>query len=475
MRDSKIISVLKTLSPGEFKDFGRFVNSPFFNRLRNVVKLYVTLKKYYPEFSNKNLTEENIYSKIFPTEKFDYWKMKNLISDLMALAEEYLAFTKYKSDKFNKTKYFLESLDLKHLDMLFEIKYAEAEKKIHSRYIEEENYFFKKYQLELLRGNHQFQKKDFASENRLQIITDNFIKYTLLRILKMYTFMINENIAYLMQSKEMVLINEIIGHIKQYEYNDTPSIRIYYLILMIVMEDAEAEKYYFELKKIKIKHKGYFDKEESYNINICIANYCTKKVLTGEKKFLSEYFEAIKDSIFDDPWGNPEIISHFRFMNAVITGIKLGEIIWAESFIRDFQGKLQHDYRSETVGLTTAMVFFAKEKYGQALEVLTRINFDDCHHKMHLRNLTLQIYFELSHFEPALSIIDSYRHFLSREKSISELYRVYNVNFVKYFNELLNLKIGIKEISADELLFKVNKSPEFANKDWVVEKLKKLI
>lgn len=474
MHDSKIIVILKTLTPKEFKDFGRFVHSPFFNRLRNVTKFYEVLKKYYPEFSNKNLSEENIYNQIFHSEKFDYWKMKNLISDLMALAEEYLAYTKYRTDNFNRTKYFLEALDIKHLDRIFENKFNEAEKIIHTNYIEGENYYYNKYQLELLAGNHQFTKKDFSSENRLQIITDNFIKFSLLRILKMYTYMINEDAAYTMKNKELVLINEVINHIKEYTYSDTPAIRIYFLILMITMDDTEAEKYYFELKDIKLKNKNHFEAEELYNINICIANFCTKMVLQGSKRFLSEYFEAVKDSIFNDPWGNPDIITHFRFMNAVITGIKLNETKWVENFIRDFQNKLQPEYRDETVSLTTAMLLFAKGKYEQSLVELTKINFDDCHHKMHLRNLTLQIYFELNHFEAAISIIDSYRHFLTREKSISELYRNYNMNFVKYFNEILKLKIGIKIMHADELLYEVNKSPEFANKDWIMEKLKRL-
>jgi flagellar biosynthesis regulator FlbT len=474
MHNSKIIAILKTLTPKEFRDFGRFVHSPFFNRLRNVVKLYEVLKKYYPEFSNRNLSEGSIYMKIFPSEKFDYWKMKNLISDLMALAEEYLAYTKYRTDNFNRTKYFLESLHTRHLDKMFENKFNEAGKIIKTDYIEGENDYFRKYQLELLAGNHEFDKRDFSSENRLQIITDNFIKFSLLRILKMYIYMINENVVYRVENKELVLINEIINHIKEFKYHDTPAIRIYFLILMIIMDDEEAEKYYFELKDIKIKYKNNLETDELYNINICIANFCTKKVLLGAKRFLSEYFEAIKDSIFHDPWGNPDIITHFRFMNAVITGIKLGEIKWVESFIRDFQNKLQPEYRDETVGLTTAMLLFANNNYEKALAELTKINFDDCHHKMHLRNLTLQIYFELNHFEPALSIIDSYRHFLTREKSISELYRNYNVNFIKYFNELLKLKIGIKEMSADDLLYDVNKSPEFANKDWILEKLREL-
>lgn len=474
MRDSKLIAILRTFSKKEFKDFGRFVYSPFFNRLNNVIKLFDVLKAQYPEFSSQTLTDEKLFESVFPSEKFDYSKFKNLVSDLMGLAEQYLAYIRYDADIFGRNKYLLDELHSRNLDKLFEKNYKETEKSIQTNSVKGEEYYRMNYQLQLLLGTHQFTRKDFSSENRLQIISDNFINYSLIRILKLYTYMINEEIAFKSGKEKLILINEIINHIKEYSYNDVPAVRIYFLILMLTKYGSEAKEYYFELKDIKIRNKGSLLNEELIDIDICLVNFCTRMVLQGSRDFLKEYFELLKESIYDSKGQKTGSVSHFRFMNAVITGLKLGEISWVENFIREFKDALQPEHKDETLGLTMGMVHFSKDEYNEALDQLKKINFDDCHHKMHLRNLTLQIYYELNYYEPAISILDSYKHFLSRERSISEIYKNYNVNFVKYYEQMLKTKMKSVDTPADELLHDVKKSDEFANKDWVLGKLKEI-
>lgn len=46
--------------------------------------------KFYPAFSHKTLEEETVFKKLFPGEEYEYQKIKNLISDLLNLAYNYL-------------------------------------------------------------------------------------------------------------------------------------------------------------------------------------------------------------------------------------------------------------------------------------------------------------------------------------------------------------------------------------------------
>lgn len=472
MTNSKLILLLRTLSKKEFREFEKFVNSPYFNRLTSVKALFQVLKHHYPGFGSAELTEQNISKLVFGKEDFDYWKFKNLISDMLAAAEEFLAYKRFSGDEFNKKRYLLEELHAKNLDKAFEKNFKEARKLLDTDFVQSEDYYYKSYELELLMGTHQFERNDFSSENRLGVITDNFINYFLLRILKLYTYMVNEEIVFRSGNEKLVLINEIINHIKEYSYKDTPAVRIYFLILMLTMHGGEVEEYYFELKDIKLNNAKNLFPEELSDIEVCLVNYCTRMVLEGKDKFLREYFELLKTSIHEnEAAGVPQPVSHFRFMNAAITGLKLGELKWVEDFISSHKDSLQPEYRSETVSLTTAMLLFSRKHFESALEELRKINFDDCHHKMHLRNLTLQIYYELEYFEPAISIIDSYKHFLSREKTVSELYRSYNANYVKYFAEALKIRMGVSELDAGELIHLINKEKEFANKKWILEKM----
>ena len=64
MTNSKLIQLIRTFSKDEFKTFGKFVRSPFFYKDKAVIKLYDSLKSFYPEFDNDGLTKQQIAKKI---------------------------------------------------------------------------------------------------------------------------------------------------------------------------------------------------------------------------------------------------------------------------------------------------------------------------------------------------------------------------------------------------------------------------
>jgi hypothetical protein len=52
MKNSKLASLLSKLSQKEFKEFGKFVKSSYFNTNSNIIKLYDLIAKYFPDFNN---------------------------------------------------------------------------------------------------------------------------------------------------------------------------------------------------------------------------------------------------------------------------------------------------------------------------------------------------------------------------------------------------------------------------------------
>ncbi len=53
MKESKLIKILKSLSPVELNDFGEFVCSPYFNKSEKLITLYQFLKRHYPDFKDE--------------------------------------------------------------------------------------------------------------------------------------------------------------------------------------------------------------------------------------------------------------------------------------------------------------------------------------------------------------------------------------------------------------------------------------
>ncbi|MEO8665374.1 MAG: hypothetical protein ABI462_07745 [Ignavibacteria bacterium] len=122
MLKSKAIDILKTLSRDEFKRFGYFAESPYFNRNNSLIRLAGELREFYPSFDSGKMTEEYLYKKVFGN-KYSYSSMKNLMSEMLTLCENFLI-----ADRVNKvdnlgprnTIDLLEELRERHLDKLFE-------------------------------------------------------------------------------------------------------------------------------------------------------------------------------------------------------------------------------------------------------------------------------------------------------------------------------------------------------------------
>ena len=66
MENSKLISILRCLNSKQIKQFADFVRSPYFNKKEEVVKLYETLSRYYPQFDAAAVDKERIFAATFP-------------------------------------------------------------------------------------------------------------------------------------------------------------------------------------------------------------------------------------------------------------------------------------------------------------------------------------------------------------------------------------------------------------------------
>ena len=61
---SNIIQLLSIFSKEEMKEFEKFVKSPFHNNRAEVTRFFDSIKKFYPDFNQKEFTKENIFLRI---------------------------------------------------------------------------------------------------------------------------------------------------------------------------------------------------------------------------------------------------------------------------------------------------------------------------------------------------------------------------------------------------------------------------
>ncbi|MDQ3020291.1 MAG: hypothetical protein M3R36_06945 [Bacteroidota bacterium] len=105
------------------------------------------------------------------------------------------------------------------------------------------------------------------------------------------------------------------------------------------------------------------------------------------------------------------------FRNIIYAAVVLKKFNWAENFVKGHLNKLMPDYRDEVYHFAYSMIYFEKREFSKALDEISKVRYDFFVFKFDVRLYTLKIYYEMNSFESAISLIDTFTHFLSNNKS----------------------------------------------------------
>src|SRR4030095_1577494 len=119
MKDSKLVYIFKSFTAEEMKSFQKFIISPYFSKERDINSLFGIIKKNYPSFDSDELERENMFAKLFPGEEFSETKLKNMISVLSGLAEDFLVHNSLKLDPIFSQKILAKEYLERNNDKLF--------------------------------------------------------------------------------------------------------------------------------------------------------------------------------------------------------------------------------------------------------------------------------------------------------------------------------------------------------------------
>jgi hypothetical protein len=330
MQETLLIKFLKTLNHLEIRQFRDFVNSPVFNKNKKIAELFEIHFKFYPEFTSEELSEQNLFKKIFGNEKFNYSKIKILISDLFGLGKEFLAFRIYKKDQNAKEKNLLFALRERNLDKAFEQAHKLADTRLENIKAKDEKYFLHKIDLEFELMAFHVPKKPNVNFPYLQKKLDLFLEYSAIVLLKIYNIMLHENHQNSFQF-DMKMFDNLMIYLQSIEKMDNPTLEIYYYI--IVLEKTADEKYFYILKDLKKKYKDKLTPFDNYMLYLHLDNYCATAYNEHSRTdLLGEQFLLVKENLLFELVGKGKIL-YPDFLNEVKKAVRVNEFEWAEEYI----------------------------------------------------------------------------------------------------------------------------------------------
>ena len=103
MRGSKLLQLLKSFSEEEGKRFEKFLASPYFNNSNKLYRFFKLLSYHGPLYESDKLNKKILYSKLHGKQPYNDHTMRELMSDLLKLANEFVVLKDFKATKQART------------------------------------------------------------------------------------------------------------------------------------------------------------------------------------------------------------------------------------------------------------------------------------------------------------------------------------------------------------------------------------
>ncbi len=480
MHGSKLIKTLKTLSAKEMRQFGEFVHSPLHNKHIKLRSLVDMLQQSYPSFMQKNLAKEAVYAEIFPGQPYNEHKVTDLMSYLVKLLEDFLAFAYYNEDELLKKQSLLKAFREKGMDKQF-VRTREAAEALQKKNIyRDEHFFYYQYLFEREADYFFIRHERRKQDESLQRKVDNLDLFYLSAKLKSICEMINrKNIV--AGEFEFSMLDELLDYVKRNmdKFENVPAISIYYQVI-VTLSTPEGEDHFQHLKQLLAEHSNKFTRQEASAMYGYAQNYCVKCVNNGNLRFLEELFGLYKLQIEQDIFEG-QYVSQWHYKNIVSAALRVGEYDWTAGFIEKFRHKIVPEHRENAYTYNLASYYYGSNNYDKALQLLQSVEFTDVYYHLGAKSMLLKMYYDLDEEESLFSLMDAFKIYLRRNKLISDYQRKVHSNLVRYTKKAFRLKIrmliqprSVKENDIQALKQQIEMNKEITSLDWLLKRVEEL-
>lgn len=487
MENSKLITILRTLTKEEFRDFEKFIESPYFTRGRDCAPLFKALKNCYPEFTGSRVSKKAVYEKMFPGKKYGDKKSESILSTLSSemykLGLEFLTYSEMAKDDIQKRLFLLKSLRNKNLQKEFkkELSKAGSEDPLSRGSTES---FLENYRINSVYGEYAWDRGDTGGlYDALLKRTESALAFALISA---YKFMDTKDTARHFNIKtgrtfadivlESLDSEKMLAELKINNESLYPYIYANHLVYMMNKEPQNHD-HYNKLKKTLESNREKFGHSEIYMLYQALETYLMVDLeisqhIDAAREIFDTYKSALElgvHKVSPDSYLEPTV-----FRNIFTAARDVNELEWAEEFINKYSRELPEEFAEGMKDYAMANLHFTKGEFEKALSRIVNINYDYPLHKIDAKVLQFKIYYELGNIEQAYNMLDTTRHYLNADIDINVLIKERNSNFIKHASELLKVKTGSPK-DAGFILEKIKSDKSVESKAWLVDKMEELI
>lgn len=479
----KALRILASLNKEEFDRFEKFVHSPFFNRSKDIIRLFNLIKKFYPDFNHSKLVYEKLYMKLYPGKVYNEGTIRNLFSNFGGIAEKFLAYVNY-DDSFEYGYKIINETNSRYLDKDFLKNY----KKYFERNEINEDALYKKnlnkYFIESEMWHYTQRLNIDFSKSAINSVRESLFTFFLNEFLLAQACQVNVTSWYKGQEEynivdtffEFADVESIVNRMEKSKSPYYEDIKLmYYLNRAAQNKDGKFNDNFEAAYKIFNEQINGMNKQTQIRLYIVAINIINMHIKASDRHLCKIKFQLEKEMIekevgFDAQGKMPAAM----FSHIIHDAIAASEIDWAKEFLENKINSVDDDARAkhDIYNYYKAKLLSIDKKYIESNEVLLKVSKDDDTFKADSKILKLINFYELGDFEAGFSYAEAFKQLLIRNDEANIGRKELSSNFIKFYLILLRKKAG-KEV---DILFAKKELEECSvirNKIWLLQKFEK--
>lgn len=466
MQNSKLILLLQTFDASELRAFKDFVESPYFNKNKELVRLNRHLKKLASRnFPEKKLTREAVFKAVYPGQAHDDKQLNYAASLLLKLAERFIALQRYERAGILPDYHLLSEYVQRGQDKNYNYIFQQASDRVEAIPHQDAEYYFQRHLLSEVADVHFSRQNIRRYDQNLQQATDFLDVFFLAKKLRYICNMLDQQ-KFISADYQLNMLNEIKSYLKKRDYNQVPAIHLYHLLLLALTESKPGS--YFENYTQELRRSvSCFSPGEQRSLYHFAINFCIHQIRLGNKKYAQNLMDLYREGVDNQVLLENEQLSPWTFKNMVKLGLGLGRYTWVEDFVTHYSEKLEKSKRTDAYHFNLADLNYHRKNYDLALQHLNQVEFSDIHYHLGAKVMLLKIYYETKETEAFQSLLSTFKIFLHRNKNVPGEVKEPYLNFVNLLHELY--KSGKEK--HDVLRNKVQETMMLSDRSWLLQQL----
>lgn len=486
MLPAATLEILKKLDKEDLKKFGLFLNSPYFNTMEVLPKVFEIIKNFYPDFNSPALSFRNMFTKLYKGKEYKEQTIRNLYAELGKLLRSFISVETMKSDEISSNTLYIAGLRQRKAFELSSKAAAKNSELITERFgIGSLAFHFHYSNFAFWFNNIHDQRKNTSKEyfTLVKSLSENVVMF-LLNELFILSAENSKNKILFTAEKEDLVFEKFIEFFDIHSFlNEFEKLNPVYASMLKIQywfyyysANSISESEFYKIKNEITQNIKKFYKVEQVNYIQELITLALTKLVPKDKKYYKDIFDLMKLFCSLDIYPDKNI-ADFKagFYRDIFTvAVILKEYSWAENFINEYSKYLAEDVRSNEFNYTMGNLSFKQGKYEQSLDYFNKVELKDIIEKINIRFFYLMNFIELNAFENARSALQTLRQYYMDRKDIPEMYAVLIPDSLKYFNEVIVCIEQKKKI--DRFLFdEACKDKRYYHKQYIIKKMEELL